>query len=150
MDGHFEIQIYMVNIIISLLYMDNLQLDLAPDDLLRRHSKSFNSHSGIQVDVTSSEGGNEMVVSFTGQVLNILRQQLPLSISDLDDSLDGQVSAGSKQALEWRILTAKRFLEDWEWRLSVLQRLLPLSERQWRWKEAQRVLRAAPSKLLNL
>ncbi|KAH6757613.1 hypothetical protein C2S51_038761, partial [Perilla frutescens var. frutescens] len=91
-----------------------------------------------------------MVVSFTGQVLNILRQQLPLSISDLDNSLDGPISAGGKQALEWRILTSKRFIEDWEWRLSVLQRLLPLSERQWRWKEAQTVLRAAPSKLLNL
>ncbi|XP_057799458.1 uncharacterized protein LOC131015200 [Salvia miltiorrhiza] len=143
-------KIYMVNVIISLLYMDNLQLDLAPYDLMRRQSKSFNSRGGLQVDVTRREGGNEMVVSFTGQVLNILRQQLPLSISDLDNSLDGHVSAGSKQALEWRILTAKRFIEDWEWRLSVLQRLLPLSERQWRWKEAQTVLRAAPSKLLNL
>lgn len=140
----------MVNIIISLLYMDNLQIDLAPHDLMTRHSKSFNSSGGIQADATNNEGGNEMVVSFTGQVLNILRQQLPLSISDLDNSLDGPISAGSKQALEWRILTAKRFIEDWEWRLSVLQRLLSLSERQWRWKEAQTVLRAAPSKLLNL
>ncbi|XP_042039127.1 uncharacterized protein LOC121784921 isoform X1 [Salvia splendens] len=143
-------KIYTVNIIISLLYMDNLQIDLTPYDLMRRQSKSFNSRGGLQVDVISREGGNEMVVSFTGQVLNILRQQLPLSISDLDNSLDGHISAGSKQALEWRILTAKRFIEDWEWRLSVLQRLLPLSERQWRWKEAQTVLRAAPSKLLNL
>lgn len=150
MAGHSEMQIYTVNIIISLLYMDNLQIDLTPYDLMRRLSKSFNSRGGLQVDVISREGGNEMVVSFTGQVLNILRQQLPLSISDLDNSLDGHISAGSKQALEWRILTAKRFIEDWEWRLSVLQRLLPLSERQWRWKEAQTVLRAAPSKLLNL
>ncbi|XP_042002823.1 uncharacterized protein LOC121752018 isoform X2 [Salvia splendens] len=143
-------KIYTVNIIISLLYMDNLQIDLTPYDLMRRQSKSFNSRGGLQVDVISREGGNEMVVSFTGQVLNILRQQLPLSISDLDNSLDGHISAGSKKALDWRILTAKRFIEDWEWRLSVLQRLLPLSERQWRWKEAQTVLRAAPSKLLNL
>ncbi|KAL8521988.1 hypothetical protein ACS0TY_012224 [Phlomoides rotata] len=143
-------KIYMVNIIISLLYMDNLQIDLALYDPMKRHSKSFNAHDGGQSDVTAHEGGNEMVVSFTGQVLNILRQQLPLSISDLDDSLDDHLSGGSKQALEWRILKAKRFIEDWDWRLSILQRLLPLSERQWRWKEALTVLRAAPSKLLNL
>lgn len=143
-------QIYMVNIIISLLYMDNLQIDLAPYDPMRIHSKSFNARGGGQADITTPEGGNEMVVSFTGQVLNILRQQLPLSLSDLDNSLDGHISAGSKQAVEWRILKAKRFIEDWEWRLSILQRLLPLSERQWRWKEALTVLRAAPSKLLNL
>ncbi|KAK4388878.1 hypothetical protein Sango_2224800 [Sesamum angolense] len=84
------------------------------------------------------------------QVLDILRQQLPLSPSNLENSLDGRVSAGSKQAIEWRILKAKRTIEDWEWRLSILQRLPPLSERQWRWKEALTVLRAAPSKLLNL
>lgn len=130
--------------------MDNLQIDLAPYDPMKRHSKSFNAHGGGQADVTAHEGGNEMVVSFTGQVLSVLRQQLPLSISDLDDSLAGHLSTGSKQALEWRILKAKRFIEDWEWRLSILQRLLPLSERRWRWKEALTVLRAAPSKLLNL
>ncbi|KAL0323863.1 UNVERIFIED_CONTAM: hypothetical protein Scaly_2353400, partial [Sesamum calycinum] len=144
------LQIYMVNIIISLLYMDNLQLDLTPYDPTRISSNSFNVHGGGQADVTTLEGGNEMVISFIGQVLDILRQQLPLSPSNLENSLDGRVSAGSKQAIEWRILKAKRTIEDWEWRLSILQRLPPLSERQWRWKEALTVLRAAPSKLLNL
>ncbi|KAL3819038.1 hypothetical protein ACJIZ3_004943 [Penstemon smallii] len=143
-------KIYMVNIIISLLYMDNLRLDLAPYDSVERSSEPFNINNEGQADVTTHEGGNKMVVTFTGQVLDILRQQLPLSISDLDSSLDSHITAGGKQALEWRILKAKRFIEDWEWRLSILQRLLPLSERQWRWKEALTVLRAAPSKLLNL
>ncbi|KAL1060150.1 hypothetical protein V6Z11_1Z121800 [Gossypium hirsutum] len=55
-----------------------------------------------------------------------------------------------RQALEWRISMGKRFIEDWEWRLSILQRLLPLSERPWSWKEALTILRAAPSKLLSL
>ncbi|KAG8375537.1 hypothetical protein BUALT_Bualt10G0110000 [Buddleja alternifolia] len=143
-------KIYTVNIIISLLYMDNLQIDLESYEPIGKSSKSFDAEAGGQADVTTHEGGNEMVVSFTGQVLGILRQQLPLSISDLDNALDGHISAGSKQALEWRILKAKRFIEDWEWRLSILQSLLPLSERQWRWKEALTVMRAAPSKLLNL
>lgn len=143
-------QIYMVNIIISLFYMDNLQPERAPNDHSKRSSKSINILNGEQRDVMTQDRGNEMVVSFTGQVLDILRHQLPLSVDDLDNSLDGRIVTSGKQALESRILKAKQFIEDWEWRLSVLQRLLPLSERQWRWKEALTVLRAAPSTLLNL
>ncbi|GER40378.1 zinc finger protein, partial [Striga asiatica] len=143
-------KVYMVNIIISLLYIDDLQIDLAIYDQVRGNSLSSNVHCGEQDDVTTHKGGNKMVVFFTGQVLDILRQQLPSSISDLDNSLGALISAESKQALEWRILKAKHFIEDWEWRLSILQGLLPLSERQWRWKEALTVFRAAPSKLLNL
>ncbi|KAL6533903.1 hypothetical protein OROHE_013736 [Orobanche hederae] len=143
-------KVYMVNIVISLLYMDNLHIDFAPYDPMGSPSPSLNAHCGEQDDAVTHEGGNEMVVSFTGRVLDILRQQLPLSISDQDNFLDGHIFAGSKQALEWRIFKAKHFIDDWEWRLSVLQSLLPLSERKWRWKEALTVLRAAPSELLNL
>ncbi|CAL2261912.1 unnamed protein product [Prunus armeniaca] len=60
------------------------------------------------------------------------------------------VSRGGRQALEWRASIAKHFIEEWEWQLSILQRLLSLSECQWHWKEALTVLRPAPSKLLNL
>lgn len=130
--------------------MDNLRLDLTSHDPLRSSSESFDIPSGEQADSTTHVGGNKMVVSLLGQVLTILRQQLPLSLADLDNSLDDHISGGGKQALEWAILNAKQFIEDWEWRLSILQRLPPLSERQWRWKEALTVLRAAPSKLLNL
>ncbi|CAA2970357.1 Zn2+-binding, contains FYVE domain [Olea europaea subsp. europaea] len=143
-------KIFIVNIIISLLHMDNLRLDLTSHDPLRSSSESFDIPSGEQADSTTHVGGNKMVVSLLGQVLTILRQQLPLSLADLDNSLDDHISGGGKQALEWAILNAKQFIEDWEWRLSILQRLPPLSERQWRWKEALTVLRAAPSKLLNL
>ncbi|CAA0838536.1 Unknown protein [Striga hermonthica] len=142
-------KVYMVNIVISLLCIDDLQIDLAIYDQVRGNSLSSNVHCGEQDDFATHKGGNKMVVSFTGQVLDILRQQLPSS-TDLDNSLGALISAESKQALEWRILKAKHFIEDWEWRLSILQGLLPLSERQWRWKEALTVFRAAPSKLLNL
>ncbi|XP_051127624.1 uncharacterized protein LOC127249073 isoform X2 [Andrographis paniculata] len=142
-------KVYMVNIIISLLYMDGLQIDSVSYDPSSMPSNSSNIHDGGQANAPSHEIGNEMIVCFTGQILDVLRQQLP-SISDMENSLDSHVSAGSKQAVEWRIMRATRFVEDWEWRLSILQRLMPLSERQWRWKEALTVLRAAPSKLLNL
>lgn len=91
-----------------------------------------------------------MVVSFTGGLLDILRHNLPTVGLELGQMLNSDIATAGKQALEWRILNAKHFIEDWEWRLSILQRLLPLSERQWSWKEALAILRAAPSKLLNL
>ncbi|CAI9094379.1 OLC1v1030104C1 [Oldenlandia corymbosa var. corymbosa] len=141
-------KIMSVNIIISLLYMDDLSCNLVP--LSVNGSEEGNVSTGDQEDSSILEMGNKMVVQFTAQLLDILRQNLPSSVSDPDDTLDNNISSGGKQALEWRISHAKHFIEDWDWRLSILQRLLPLSERQWRWKEALTILRAAPSKLLNL
>lgn len=87
-----------------------------------------------------------MVISFITVLFDILRGSLP-SDADLSNYSAG---VGGRKALEWRVSIATRFIEEWEWRLSILQHLLPLSERQWRWKEALTILRAAPSKLLNL
>lgn len=140
----------MVNVIISLLHMDDISHNLT-------HCASPGSHTNLPSacpwalsDLTACEGGNQLVISFTGLLLDILRRCLPSTINDQEQALDDDISMGGRQALEWRISIAKRFIEDWEWRLSILQRLLPLSERKWRWKEALTVLRAAPSKLLNL
>ena len=135
-------QILMINIIISLLHMD----DLKATPLGASHSELPNTFSVDYADAESHGEGNEMVVSFTKLILKILQQNLPLAVAEQDSSLN----ANQRQGLEWRSLHAKRFIEDWEWRLSILQCLLPLSERQWSWKEALTVLRAAPSKLLNL
>lgn len=142
-------KVLMVNIIISLVHMDDLSLNLALS--ASGSSSGVTNVSSEQSDVANHhEEGNKMVILFTGQLLDILKQNLPLSISDPDNTTDFNLCGDGKQAMEWRISNAKRFIEDWEWRLSILQRLLPLSERQWRWKEALTVLRAAPSKLLNL
>ncbi|KAM7490346.1 hypothetical protein LguiA_033267 [Lonicera macranthoides] len=145
--NNFPRKILMVNIIISILHMDDLSLNVTPCPSKQSHSELSNTYGGEQADY---EGGNKMVVSFTGRLLDILRQSLALAILEQENSMNGNGSAEGRQALEWRILNAKRFIDDWEWRLSILQRLLPLSERQWSWKEALTVLRAAPSKLLNL
>lgn len=142
------LQILMVNIITSLIHIDDPSCNLTPLSL--NGSEECYIPGGEHEEFSIPEGGNKMVVLFTGKLLDILRQNLPSSVSDPDDTLDTHISSGGKKALEWRISNALRFIEDWEWRLSILQRLLPLSERQWRWKEALTVLRAAPSKLLNL
>ncbi|KAA8525316.1 hypothetical protein F0562_007171 [Nyssa sinensis] len=143
-------KILMVNIIISLLHMDDLSLNLTHCASPGSHSELSNMCTGEHEDPATCEGGNKIVVSFTGLLLDILHQNLPSAVFEQENALNGNITTGGIQALEWRISKAKRFIEDWAWRLSILQRLLPLSERQWRWKEALTVLRAAPSKLLNL
>ncbi|WCJ29790.1 hypothetical protein M5689_011402 [Euphorbia peplus] len=153
--NHFEAitnisrKILMVNIIVSLLHMDDSALDKVHCALLGSHAESPSMCPREHTDTATCEGGNELVISFTGLLLDTLRRNLPAGVID-EDTLNDSMNTGGKQALEWRISIAKHFIEDWQWRLSVLQRLLPLSERQWRWKEALTVLRVAPSKLLNL
>lgn len=138
----------MVNVIISLLHMDDISLNLthcaSPESLFELPAECAWEH----IDLTTYEGGNKMVISFTGLLLDIVRHNLPSSMTE-EVSNDG-LSMSARQALEWRISMGQSFVEDLEWRLSILQRLLPLSERPWSWKEALTILRAAPSKLLNL
>ncbi|MED6195197.1 hypothetical protein PIB30_035809, partial [Stylosanthes scabra] len=141
-------KIFMVNVIISLLHMDNVSINSIHCGSPRSDSKLPNSSENDYP--TRIEGANKMVISFTSLLLDILSRNIPTSEIELENALDDSVNTATRQALEWRISISKRFIEEWEWRLSILQHLLPLSERQWRWKEALTVLRAAPSKLLNL
>ncbi|XP_073225030.1 uncharacterized protein [Cicer arietinum] len=143
-------KMFMVNVIISLLHMDNISANLMHCGSQGNDSKLSDPSSSENSCPTRSEEGNKMVISFTSLLLEILRQNIPSSVVELENTLDGGVNTDSRQALEWRMSISKSFIEEWEWRLSILQHLLPLSERKWRWKEALTVLRAAPSKLLNL
>ncbi|KAI4380183.1 hypothetical protein MLD38_006402 [Melastoma candidum] len=142
-------KIFMANAIISLLHMDDLSINSTHCASPESYPEKSSGHS-LKFDCPTNEGGNKIVITFTGLLLDILRRNLPSSLSEMESVSDGNLSTIGKQALEWRISTTRSFIEDWEWRLSILQRLLPLYERQWRWKEALVVLRAAPSKLLNL
>lgn len=146
----FFVQILMINVIISLLHMDNLSLDSTHCASPKGYHGSPDSCAWEHTDFTAVEGANETVISFTGFLLDILRRNLPSSLSGQENLMSGGLNTEGKQALEWRITMSKHFIEDWEWRLSILQRLIPLYERQWSWKEALTVLRAAPSQLLNL
>ncbi|XP_058202196.1 uncharacterized protein LOC131316773 isoform X2 [Rhododendron vialii] len=143
-------KILMVNVIISLLHMDDLSVNPTHCVSHGSHLSSSTIYGGDHADHATFEGGNKMVVSFIGMILDILHQNLPSSVPEQENGLTGNIPASGVQVLDWRISNARRFVEDWEWRLSILQRLVPLSERQWRWKETLTVLRAAPSKLLNL
>ncbi|CAN1162066.1 Zinc finger FYVE domain-containing protein 26 [Linum perenne] len=142
-------KILMVNVIISLLHMDDTSLNLthraSPGSMPESPSTSAWEHS----DVATIEGGNELVISFTELLLDILNRSLPLGAIE-EIAVDDELSIGGRQALDWRVSLARSFIDDWKWRLTILQSLLPLSDHHWGWKEALSVLRAAPSKLLNL
>lgn len=143
-------KILMVNIVISLVQMDDLSFNLTPCATPRSSSRSFNVSCWQGADVAINNGDNNMCVFFAGQLLEVLKQNLPPWISDTDHSSDFSISAGAKQALEWRSLKAKLFVDDWGWRLCILRSFLLSSERQWKWREVVTVLCATPSKLLNL
>ncbi|VVB09017.1 unnamed protein product [Arabis nemorensis] len=142
-------KIMMVNIVISLLHIDDIRLSSTQCFSSECFSEESNT-PGLDVGDLDTEGEKEIVISFTRQLLSVLRRNLPSHLIEQECQLDGNYSADGRQALEWRVSMAKRFIEDCEWRLSVMQHLLPLSERQWGLKEVLSVLRAAPAKLLNL
>ena len=137
-------QIFMVNIIIALLHVDSIPVDFEHCGLVSKYELE---QTGTQLneDVNFDEIGNHMVVSVVEFLLDTLRDTLPSELKE--EVID---CSGEREALEWRISNARSFIEDWQWRLLVLQQLLPLPELKWRWKEALAILRAAPSKLLNL
>ncbi|XP_022976078.1 uncharacterized protein LOC111476590 isoform X1 [Cucurbita maxima] len=143
-------KVLMVSIIISLLHMNDLSLNMTHCNSPGSPSSSLYSYLSEQPDFTAFEGRNKMVISFITVLFDILHRSLPSDVIQDDDLSNYGARMGGRKALEWRVSIATRFIEEWEWRLSILQHLLPLSERQWRWKEALTILRAAPSKLLNL
>ncbi|AEC07743.1 zinc finger FYVE domain protein [Arabidopsis thaliana] len=142
-------KIMMVNIVISLLHIDDIRLSSTQSASSACFSEKSNT-PGLDPGDLGTEGEKEIVISFTKQLLDVLRRNLPSHPIEQECQLDGNYSTDGRQALEWRVSMAKRFIEDCEWRLSVMQHLLPLSERQWGLKEVLSILRAAPEKLLNL
>lgn len=126
-------QVFLVNIIMSLLHMNNISVNWSPSCTMEYN------------DLPCEEMGERSVILMMEMLLNILDHNLPSQYA-----LHENASDEGQAAMEWRISSAKSFIQDWEWRLSILQQLLPFSEGKWKWKEALTVLRAAPSKLLNL
>lgn len=147
--GNIPRKIFVVCIVISLLHMDNISLNFTHSASSDGYPDSPYTSTWDKDELHKFVEGNEMVMSFTRLLLEILHHCLPSDLLERETTLNSGMTTGGKRALEWRISNAKHFIEDWEWRLSILQRLLPLSERQWSWKEALTILRAAPSKLLN-
>lgn len=146
-------KLWMMNIIISLLHMDDISVSPPRYNLPTLHPRM----PGVSASEEPASSGtnkweNQTVVAHIGSILRLLHHCITSSMFELEfkPPWSGIIAKVGKQAWEQRASTVKQFVEDWEWRLSVLQRLLPSPERQWNWKEALAILRAAPSTLLNL
>ncbi|KAK8942081.1 hypothetical protein KSP40_PGU011520 [Platanthera guangdongensis] len=137
-------KIFIISIICSLMCMDDISVK--PTHVV----PSSSYPNSRELDVTNLlESGNN-AVSFTSLLLDILHHNLPNMGVETEHLLNSGMPDSGRQALEWRVNIAQKIIEDWEWRVSVLQRLKPLSKDTWIWKEALVILRAVPSKLLNL
>lgn len=154
-----------MNIIISLLHMDDINI---------QPLNSKDSSVPVEPSVTepaemSSTGSKkkEMMspVAFVQTILTILQQCMPPPGLELEprssSSKGGLARKGSTRSASFPGKAAKKawlkqleslhnFVDDWNWRLAVLQRLSPSTQRPWQWREALAVLRAAPSTILNM
>ncbi|KAF3784634.1 hypothetical protein EJ110_NYTH22707 [Nymphaea thermarum] len=144
-------KILMVSTIISMLHMDDIAVNFTQYVLSRGYPELPRLDTWEQHPLSVLENDKEIVLSFIEHILGILKHNLPANGSDVEPNLwSSGTIAPSEQAMEWRITRSKQFIEDWEWRLSFLQHLLPSSTLCWSWKEALAILRAAPSRLLNV
>lgn len=142
-----------MGIVVDLLHMDDASTQTLPSGLEMRFKSLL--ESGFHV--AGTENARQVTtVDFVGRLLEILRECMFSSVNELEDQKlecafpRGFTNLSGQKAWEWKNSNLLHFIEDWEWRLAVLQRLAPSPHRQWQWKEALAVLRAAPSTLLNM
>ena len=145
-----------MGIIVSLLHMDGLSTELptAKDPFIMEAR-----------DTDIEEKEKFTAIEFIQSILKILLQCMPGASLELDSrgpgSRSGLIRKASTQSFSFPGRAAKKawlkqlellhqFVDDWNWRIGVLERLAPSSQRPWQWREALSVLRAAPSTILNM
>lgn len=159
----FLLQVWLMNIIISLLHLDKLEVQppITKDSPIS--VKAVVEPGDSQAEPKKSE--KLSAITFIENILTMLQQCRPLPGLDLEprstSSRSGLSKRGSissfgfpgkagKKAWMKQAERVDHFVDDWNWRLGVLQRLSPSYQRPWQWREALAVLRAAPSTLLNM
>ncbi|XP_024403575.1 uncharacterized protein [Physcomitrium patens] len=150
-------RVFMMGIIVSLLHMDGITIQ-AP---------TMNDPFILEPrDTNSGEGEKLSAIAFIQNILTILQQCMPAAGLELDTrgpstsriGLSRKVniqsfsfpSRAAKKAWLKQLEALHLFVDDWNWRIGVLQRLTSSSQRPWQWREALAVLRAAPSTILNM
>jgi zinc finger FYVE domain-containing protein 26 len=142
-----------VSIVVDLLHIDETSTQSLPNVL----EMKLNSLLETATEGSNPENGQKVTpVQFVHRLLEVLKECLPSHGMELEDqNMNSTIPRGftnrfALKAWELKVSNIQHFIEDWEWRLAVLQRLAPVSQRLWQWKEALAVLRAAPSTLLNM
>jgi zinc finger FYVE domain-containing protein 26 len=154
---HVLVQVWMMGIIVSLLHMDGISIQLP----------TMNDPFILEARDTNTEKREKFTaIAFIQSILQILHQCMPSASLELDSrgsstSRSGLTRKASSQSFSFPGRAAKKawlkqlellhqFVDDWNWRIGVLQRLSSSSQRPWQWREALVVLRAAPSTILNM
>ena len=145
-----------MSIIVSLLHMDEIsvQIPAAKDPFILEAR-----------DVDTQTGEKFTAIAFIQNILKILQQCIPGASLELDtrgpsSSRSGVARKAGTQSFSFPGRAAKKvwlkqldllhhFVDDWNWRIRVLQGLSP-SQQPWQWREALAVLRAAPSTILYM
>ncbi len=169
--AHSPVQIWMMEIVVLLLCMEEMNV--------RPSAGKGSSEPEIVQTVVEGHGKGDVggamsqkseqltAVAFMSNILKLLQQCMPVNNgldfeANSDSTSDSNGAAGALGILRFPGRAAKKawrhkaerlqcFIDEWEWRLAVLQHLSPLSPQQpWQWGEALAVLRAAPSTLLNM
>ncbi|MCO5611281.1 hypothetical protein L7F22_065533 [Adiantum nelumboides] len=145
-------RIFLMGLVVDLLLMDDASTPSLPGGLELKLDSMLESRNEI---AESDDATKITTIDLIGRLLETLRECMFNSLSELDDPVEcafpkGFTNPSCQKAWEWKNANIARFIEDWNWRLAVLQRLAPSVHRQWQWNEALAVLRAAPSTLLNL
>jgi hypothetical protein len=171
--AHSLVQIWMMEIVVLLLCIEEMNV--------RPSAGKGSSEPEIVQTVVEGHGEGDVgaamsqkseqltAVAFMSNILKLLQQCMPVNNgldfeanSDSTSDSNGAAAAGALGILRFPGRAAKKawrqkaehlqcFIDEWEWRLAVLQHLSPLSPQQpWQWGEALAVLHAAPSTLLNM
>ncbi|KAL3693637.1 hypothetical protein R1sor_007288 [Riccia sorocarpa] len=159
-------KIWMMDTVVHLLHVDELSLAQQAMEDLARWDDPETSKESPGTSKFSVEEEKSTAVALVGDILVMLRQAMSSVVLEVQGKRKAKQSAtvlmrdsssahsaipdSARKPWEQKVARLQKFVDDWEWRLAVLQRLSPSSQRQWQWKEALTVLRAAPSTLLNM
>ncbi|BBN06274.1 zinc finger FYVE domain-containing protein 26 [Marchantia polymorpha subsp. ruderalis] len=157
---------WMLSMVVHLLHMDELSLSVGANEGLAQWDDSDTVKDSVGTSKLSMEEEKSTAVAFVGDILGILRQAMSSAVFEAQGkrkqkqsttylarevgSANTALPDSARKPWQQKMVLLQKFVDDWEWRLAVLQRLSPTSQRQWQWKEALAVLRAAPSTLLNM
>ncbi|KAG6557384.1 hypothetical protein Mapa_000653 [Marchantia paleacea] len=157
---------WMLSMVVHLLHMDELSLSVGANEGLAQWDDSDTAKDSAGTSKLLMEEEKSTAVAFVGDILVILRQAMSSAVFEAQGkrkqkqittylareggSANTALPDSARKPWQQKMALLQKFVDDWEWRLAVLQRLSPSSQRQWQWKEALAVLRAAPSTLLNM
>ncbi len=157
------VQVWMMEIVVSLLRMEEINIQPPAGKGLSESETVETLEGHPDVSGTSQKSEQPTAVAFVSNILKMLSQCMPVARLDFEasDWTSDSNKSGALQTFGFPGRAAKKtwmqkverlqsFIDEWEWRLGVLQHLSTSSQQPWQWREALAVLHASPATLLNM